>query len=272
MPEDFNQFSDKSALQMLREVGRLLLVLLARLLLVLLRLLRRLGKWLLRLICKGILFLIDLTHTTAVRLRDFWNDNDTQEKVHKLRRRLRWLGLLLLRGLRIGAKATWRGTKWLGRKLLIGLVALVRGLVYAVLHIGPTLRLLGHGLWVGLKAIGRWLRRCGRGIRKGYRQRQRAWRHFRRNKGFKGLLIDFGVWLKHQINNYVEEQTDDSSADEDETEEEELDEDAAESQRLLEQPDNEDDYAFKPDTNGKRTIPTFGRSIYNAMKRIVEDE
>lgn len=272
MSDDFNQFSDKSALQMLREVGRLLLVLLARLLLALLRLLRRVGKWLLRLICKGLLFLIDLTHTTVVRLRDFWNDNDTQEKVHKLRQRIRWLGLCALRGLRIGARATWRGSKWLGRKLWIGLVALARGLIYAILHIGPTLRLLGQGLWVGLKALGRWLRLCGRGIRKTYRQRQRAWRHFRQNKGFKGLLIDFGVWLKHQINNYVEEQTDDSSDDDDDANAEVLDEDAAESQRLLEQPDNEDSYAFKPDSDGKRKIPTFGRSIYNAMKRIVEDE
>jgi len=272
MSEDFNQFNDKSALQMLREVGRLLLVLLARVLLALLRLLRRFGKWLLRLLCRGLLFFIDVMHNTAVRLRAFWKDNDTQEKIHKLCRRLRWLGLLSLRGLCVGAKASWRGFRWLGKRIVVGLILLARGLLYAVLHIGPTLRLLGHGLWVGLKSLGRFLCRCGRGLRKAYRLRQRAWRHFRRNKGFKGLLIDFGVWLKHQINNYVEEQADDSSADDDEGVEEVLDEDAAESRRLLEQPANGDDYSFKPDADGKRKIPTFGRSIYNAMKRIVEDE
>lgn len=272
MSEDFNQFNDKSALQMLREVGRLLLVLLARLLLALLRLLRRLGKGLLRLLCKGLLFCIDFTHHTVVRLRDFWNDNDTQEKLHKLHLRLRWLGLLTLKGLRISAKATWWGVRWLSKKIGVGLVAFAHAMLYALLHIGPTLRFLGHGARQVLKTLGRCLHRCARGLRKVYRRHQRAWRHFRRNKGFKGLLIDFGVWLKCQINNYIEEQSEDSSSDNENATAEELDEDAAESQRLLEQSDNEDDYSFKPNADGKRKIPTFGRSIYNAMKRIVEDE
>lgn len=269
MSGDFNQYDDKSALQMLREVGRLLLVLLARLLVALWRLLRKTARALLRLVCKALLALIDLVRWVSRRLRDFWNDNDTQEKLRKTRQWLRRAGQQTLRGLAICAAALWKALRWLGKQLCVGLSKLARATVYAILHIGPTLRVLGRAMRQGVRLLARHSRRTGRGIRKWWRRRQRAWRHFRQNKGFKGLLIDLGVWLKQQINNYIEEQPDEAPA-------EDLDEAEEESRRLLEG-DEEESYG-DADTqpaspnSGKPQTRTFGRGIYNAMKHIVEDD
>jgi len=269
MSGDFNQYNDKSALQMLREVGHLLLVLLARLLVALCRLLRRAARALLRLVCKGLLGIIDLTQWITKRIRDFWNDNNTQEKLRKMRQWLRWAGKQTLRGLTIAAVALWKGSRWMGKEICIGLANLARATAYAILHIGPTLRAAGRRLRQWGRAIAHHCWRFLRGVRKWRRKRQRAWRHFRQNKGGKGLLIDLGVWLKQQINNYIEEQPDDASV-------EDLDEAEEESRRLLEG-DEQDEYAEDDRSStsfdeGKHKTHTFGRGIYNAMKRIVEDD
>lgn len=254
---------------MLREVGRLLLVLLARLLVVLWRLIRKTARTLLRLVCKGLLAIIDLVRWIAKRIRDFWNDNDTQEKLRKMRFWLRWAWKQTLRGLVVGAKALWKGLCWLGKETVIGLAKLVRATVYAILHIRPTLRAAGRKMQQGWRFLARHCRRFGRGICKWRRKRQRAWRHFRQNKGFKGLLIDLGVWLKQQINNYIEEQPADASA-------EVLDEATEENRRLLEE-EREDEYdeanaLLDSSEGGRHRTHTFGRGLYNAMKHIVEDD
>lgn len=265
MPNDLNPYNDKTVLQMLREVGHLLLVLMARLLLALLKLLLRLGKILLRLTCKLILLVIDLTQRGIERANAFWHDNDTQEKLRKLKALLRRAASLTLRATIVAAQASWRGLCWTGRKLRAGSIVLFHSTVYAVLHIGPTLKAAGRALGRLAEAIGRRLRLMGRGLKKWRRQRQRAWRSFRRNKGFKGLLMDLGIWLKQQISNYVEEQPDDAPVDES------ADELDAASQRLLERNDDEEQQPDGNHTEGTR-IHTFGRGIYNAMKRIVEDD
>lgn len=268
MPNEHNPYNDKTILQMLREVGHLLLVLLARLLIALLKLLMRFGKILLKLVCKFLLLVIDLTQRGITRAQAFWHDNDTQEKLRKAKEGCRRAAITTVWALGVAARATGRGLCWLGRKLRVGAIILFHATIYALLHIGPTLRAAGRAIGRAACATGRRLRLMGRGLKKWYRRRQRAWRHFRRNKGFKGLLIDLGTWLKAQISNYVDEQPDDSALDEP------ADDLEAESRRLLEQTDEEEAlHNASPEVqqNGTR-IHTFGRGIYNALKRIVEDD
>lgn len=268
MPYEHNPYNEKSILQMLREVGHLLLVLLARLMIALAKLLLRLGKLLLKLACKFLLLVIDLTQRGITRAQAFWHDNDTQEKLRKAKEGCRRAARATLWGLGVAARATGRGLRWSGRKLRDGAIVLFHATVYAVLHIGPTLRAFGRALAKAGRATGRLLCRMGRGLKKWWRLRQRAWRHFRRNKGFKGLLIDLGTWLKAQINNYVDEQPDDSALDEP------ADDLEAESRRLLEQTDEEEallNASSEARQSGTR-VHTFGRGIYNALKRIVEDD
>ena len=85
--------------------------------------------------------------------------------------------------------------------------------------------------------------------------RVRACRHFRKNKGFKGLLIDLGNWLKGQLHDYIEEESP--------------------AQNLLEEApnDDDDDDPFKAleDVENPSKMHTWGHRVYQAMKRIVED-
>lgn len=251
-----DDFEGKSASEMLTEVGRLLLLLLLNMLKWLGRLLLRGLKLLLKLICKGLLWLIDATGRGIERLRAFWNDNDTQEKLRKLRAGIVAAGEQLWLWTVVAAKATGCGLVWLGRNTAKGSVWLAKKTVQGIIHLGPTLRAIGRGLKRAAFAIGRWLRRLWRGLYKWHLGRVRAWRQFRRNKGFKGLLIDLGNWLKGQLHDYIEEEP--------------------APQNLLEAApnDDDDDDLFKglENVENPSKVQTFGHRIYQAMKRIVEDD
>lgn len=252
-------FEDKSGGAMLAEVGRLLLVLLGRLLKLLLKYILRALKFILKWICKGLIALIDFIQFCAEKTRAFWNDNNTQEKIRKIRRWLKHAFIQLGIWIVVGAKATWKGLKWAARKTAQGTVWLVKHLVQAIIHLGPTLVKIGKGIKLGTIAFGRWLVRVGKGIRHWWQRRQLAYRNFRRNKGFKGLLIDLGNLLKKQINNYIEEeQAMDESNDD----------------NYFEKVDEEDEVELEPEAEDKQPrgkIRTFGKGIYDAMKKIVDD-
>ena len=119
-------YEGKSAGQMLAEVARLLLLLLLSMLKWLGRLLLRGLKLLLKLVCKGLLWLIDATGRGIERLQAFWNDNDTQEKLRKLREGTVAAGRQLWQWTVVAAKATWRGLVWMGRNTAKGAVWLAR--------------------------------------------------------------------------------------------------------------------------------------------------
>lgn len=259
-PNDLRQYDDKSGVQMLAEIGRLLLVLLLRLLKLLWSLFKKGLKFLLKWICKGLLLLIDATQEGIERVQTFWHDNDTQAKVRKTKRWLRRAARQTFIGVRRGLVATGRGLLWLGRQTLRGLLWLLRGTVQAVTHIGPTLKAIGRGLRRGARAFWAWLVGVGRGFRLFFLRRKSAYRHFRQNKGFKGLLIDIGLWLKGRIDNYIEEErSDDEGLD-------------ADSEAMDDYLSDETTFFDEDDSTHKSRVHTFGRSIYNAMKRIVEDD
>lgn len=245
-----DDFEGKSGSQMLAEVGRLILLLLLTLLKWLGRLLLRGLKLLLKYICKGLLWLIDATGYAIERLQAFWNDNNTQEKLRKMKAALVTAGEQLWSWTVAGSKATWRGLVWLANKTVQGII-----------HLGPTLKAVGRGLKQAVCAVGRWFRRLWRGLRKWHINRQRAYRRFRQNKGFRGLLIDLGNWLKGQIRDYIEEEPLQRRLPVETIEEDVVDDDEA-----------DDPFRGLDNVENPSKVQTFGRRIYNAMKRIVEDD
>lgn len=261
MMEDLNPIQDdyegKSAGRMLAEVGRLLLLLLGKLLKVLGRLVLRLLRLLLKLVCKGLLALIDGTRVAIERLQEFWNDNNTQEKLRKLRAWIVLAGQKLWEWTVVAARATWKGLLWTARNSAEGLVWLLRKTVQGIIHLGPTLKAAGRALKRAAQAVGRWLRRLWRGLRKWHAERRRAYRHFRQNKGFKGLLVDVGNWLRGQIRDYVEEEPLPQSLP----------------AEVVDETEDDDDDPFRAldERAGNSKIHTMGKRLYDAMKRIVED-
>lgn len=241
---------------MLAEIGRLVLVLLGTMLKLFLKYILKAFKFILKWICKGLLALIDFIQFCATKTRAFWNNNNTQEKIHKIRlwfkHAFKTLGLWIV----IAANASWKGLKWGCKKTLQGTVWLVKHIVQGIIHLGPTLVKFWRGIKKGFRAFGRWLVKVGRGIRLWWRNRQRAYHSFRRNKGFKGLLIDLGNLLKKQVNNYIEEEQALDESDDD---------------NIFETAEEEDSEMEQEDEVQRGKIHTFGKSIYDAMKKIVED-
>ena len=251
-----DSFENKSGGEMLAEIGRLVLVLLGTMLKLFLKYILKAFKFILKWICKGLLALIDFIQFCATKTRAFWNNNNTQEKIHKIRlwfkHAFKTLGLWIV----IAANASWKGLKWGCKKTLQGTVWLVKHIVQGIIHLGPTLVKFWRGIKKGFRAFGRWLVKVGRGIRLWWRNRQRAYHSFRRNKGFKGLLIDLGNLLKKQVNNYIEEEQAMDESDDD---------------NIFETAEEEDSEMEQEDEVQRGKIHTFGKSIYDAMKKIVED-
>ena len=251
-----DSFENKSGGEMLAEIGRLVLVLLGKMLKLFLKYILKAFKFILKWICKGLLALIDFIQFCATKTRAFWNNNNTQEKIHKIRlwfkHAFKTLGLWIV----IAANASWKGLKWGCKKTLQGTVWLVKHIVQGIIHLGPTLVKIWRGIKKRFHAFGRWLIKVGRGIRLWWRNRQRAYRSFRRNKGFKGLLIDLGNLLKKQVNNYIEEEQAMDESDDD---------------NIFETAEEEDSEMEQEDEVQRGKIHTFGKSIYDAMKKIVED-
>ena len=251
-----DSFENKSGGEMLAEIGRLVLVLLGKMLKLFLKYILKAFKFILKWICKGLLALIDFIQFCATKTRAFWNNNNTQEKIRKIRlwfkHAFKTLGLWIV----IAANASWKGLKWGCKKTLQGTVWLVKHIVQGIIHLGPTLVKIWRGIKKGFRAFGRWLVKVGRGICLWWRNRQRAYRSFRRNKGFKGLLIDLGNLLKKQVNNYIEEEQAMDESDDD---------------NIFETAEEEDSEMEQEDEVHRSKIHTFGKSIYDAMKKIVED-
>lgn len=251
------RYEERSGTQMLAEIGRLLLVLLGKLMRQLWKYIKKLLRWLLVIVCKGLLWLIDLAQDGWQRWCTFWNDNDTQDKVRKVKASLlRWskqLGVWCVQGL----KAAGRGLLWLGIHLWQWFVWALKKTIEGIIHLRPTLGKLWRGVKCGWRYAGAWLKQCGTAVAAWWRSRCDAYRKFRQNKGFRGLLVDIGNGLKGAVNRYIEDEQ--SEEDEnvkeagDEDKETEMDTDLYES-RLPE------------DSH----VHSWGKRFYNAMKRIVE--
>lgn len=219
-----NNYEDKSGSEMLSEIGHLLW-----------KLCLKIVAHLLRLILKGIMLCFSLLKMLLQACIDFWNDNSTQEKLRMARR---WCV---------------NSTKLLGSYALMGLIAIGKGLVWTakatwrgITHLKPTLVFLGRLCVKTAKTIWRGIVGCARITRLYFRKRQQAVRQFRRNKGFKGLLIDIKTFLQEQLNSYMDEDNETTSND------------------VI----SYEEYIDANRANGKKSL---SRKIYNEMDKLIDN-
>ena len=218
-----NNYEDKSGSEMLSEIGHLLW-----------KLCMKVVAHLLKLILKGLMFCFAMLKLLLQACIDFWNDNSTQEKLRMARR--------------------WciNSIKLCGTYCLMGFIAIGKGLVWTakaiwrgITHLKPTLVFLGRLCGKAAKAIWRGLIVCIKAIRIFFLKRQQAFRRFRRNKGFKGLLIDIKTYLQEQLNSYMD------------------DNDSVSSDAI-----SYDEYIDANRSDGKTS---FGKKIYKEMDKLFDN-
>jgi hypothetical protein len=222
--ESNNNYNNKSGSEMLSEIGRLLWQLFLKCI-----------ARLLKLIQKGFLLCFALLKLLLQACIDFWNDNSTQEMLHIIKawciKAIKKLGSLCI----AGCIALWKGILWT-----------IRATIRGIIHLKPTLIYLGNLCKKAGKAIWRGTVICGKSIRLYFLKRQHAFRRFRRNKGFKGLLIDIKEYLQSMLNNYMEEDNDTTSSDAISYEE----------------------YVNGNKTNGKKS---FSSKLYQEMNKLIDN-
>ncbi len=240
---------EKSVWAVLLEIAKLLCLLCWKGIKAFGRLILKGLKHLLRWVVIALLWLIDSIRWLCLKIKAFWTDNNTQDKLRKIGRGLKKGLLAVLAGLWVGIIYIGKGIGWLFKKLFVGL-----------LHLRTTLKLLGR--WIGRTAVRfwHWLRRLGGRLKAWFAKKKQQYKAFRRNQGFKGLLIDMRDAMRGSISNYIEnDQQKDESKDGEPVEETMLEAEEV----LADDADNENDDEVKG-------LRKFGRRIYKAMKRLVE--
>ena len=231
-----DEYSGRSAMQLCRELLRLLLVLLWRMLL-----------WCIRKFLKGVLWLISVCEDGCERLNVWWHDNNTQEKVAKtkawLRMAMRTLGRwcviawkATLKGIAVGSVMAWKGIKIATRATVKGIVIAIKATVRGIIHLRPTVKKIGSLIVQGAKATWAWMKRCRRGMKLFRIRRKRAYQRFRRNGGVKGMMIDTSRSIKNGIQMFMEEDQEEATPDavtEDDIMAEELEERANEGMKSI---------------------------------------
>ena len=231
-----DEYTGRSASQLVRELLHLLLVLLWRFLV-----------WLFKRLLKGVLWCIQAIEEGLRRLNEWWHDNDTQEKVAKTKAWLRQAAKTFGHWCVVTAKATGRGTviaahyiwiglkiaaKATGRGIIIGAKATVRGII----HLRPTIKMLGRLTVKGIKNFVAWLRRCRRGLKLSGIRRRRRHEAFVRNGGVKGWMTRTSHNVKSGIERFMEEDQEEAAPDavtEDDLMEEVLEEGANQGKRPM---------------------------------------
>lgn len=149
--------------------------------------------------------LFELTVDGLVYLRDWWNDNDTQEKVAKIRATIKHGCIVFAHWCVIGAKATGRGIKTGAIATWHGMVIAAKATVEGIIHLKPTVIKIGKSIAKGTRATIAWFIAIGRAFKLFHIRRKRAYQRFRRTKGFKGLFIDTATAVRDQIKHFMEE-------------------------------------------------------------------
>lgn len=207
------EYSGRSAAQLVRELLRLLLVLIWRFLV-----------WLFKRFLKGVLWCMQAIEDGLRRLNEWWHDNNTQEKVAKtkawLKRAAQTVGHWCVvatqatgKGIVIASKATWHGlkvaTKATGRGIVYGVKATIQGII----HLRPTLKKMGQLIVRGFQEFKAWLKRCKRGRRLSSIRRRRRHEAFVRNGGIKGWMTRTSHNVKNNIERFMEEDQEEAAPD-----------------------------------------------------------
>ena len=249
--------------KLLAEFGHLFLLFLRKLLLILWALLKLGLKQLLKYTCKAIILLWDLCQQLYEKCKNFWYDNDTQAKIKLAKRWAKEALRTLAQWTVIALIQIGKGLAWTGKQLLKGLVWLIKETIIAIIHLGPTLKKMGQFIVKTSILLWKMLCKMARTIKIIIKRQQQAYQQFRKNKGFKGLLIDLGTWMKNSLNDYLDE----TAEDDNNTNEDNDDDEESESKYM-----KEENTHFDKESMGKSKVHTFGRSLYNAMKKIVDED
>lgn len=210
---EHEEYTGKSVSQLMRELLKLILVLIWRFLV-----------WLFKRILKGILWCMQVTEEGWKHLNDWWHDNNTQEKVAKTKAWLKmatktfgqWCviaGKAIVHGIAVGAKATWRGLKVGTKATAKGIVIAIRATIQGIIHLRPTLKKLGQLIARGFKAYVAWMKRCKRGMKLSRIRRRRRYEAFRRNGGMKGWMVNTTRDVRKNIELFMEEDQEEADPD-----------------------------------------------------------
>lgn len=238
-----------------------------------------LGKLIIAIICqglryilKGIVWCVERCGDGVKALKDFWQSSDTQEKKKKILTSIKsgsitfwqWCCIAFAWTKKytiIGAKLAWKYTV-IGAKLfikysIIACIRLWKGFLWTIqtikdliIHSKPTFIRLGKSIKNGCISLWHFLVRVARGIKLGHIRRRRAWQHFRRTKGFKGLLIDMGKSLSNGVKSFMEEEQTDTNPD----------------------AITEDDIIAEEIEERQGTANKIGQKFFKGMKNIVEEK
>jgi len=182
---------------------------------------------------KGLLWCLEKCADGWDSLVLFWNSSDTQEKKRKFVEKIKngtitfgeWCKIAFAFTMKytvIGAKLFWKytciGCRLFVKYLLLTLIAIWHGILWTlrtikdlIIHSKPTFIRLGKSIKQGCINFGHWIVRVHRGFKLRRIRRKRAWKHFRRTKGFKGLLVDMGRGLSNGIQNFMDEEQTETS-------------------------------------------------------------
>jgi len=222
-------------------------------------------------IAKGLLWCYERCEDGWYALVDFWNSSDTQEKKRKIIAKTKsgaitfgeWCKIafaFVIKYSVIGAKLFWKytckGCRLFFKYSILTLLGIWHGIIWTlttikdlIIHSKPTFIRLGKSIKQGSIDFWHWVVRTYRGIRLRRIRRKRAWAHFRRTKGFKGLLEDMGNSISNGIQNFMDEE--DSEANPEAITEDDI---------IAEQMD---------ERQGKAN--EIGKKIFKGMKDIVEE-
>jgi hypothetical protein len=250
---EHEEYTGRSASQLVRELIRLILVLIWRFLV-----------WLFKKILKGLLWCMQAAEDGCKRLNEWWHDNNTQEKVAKIKAWLKraaqtfghWCviaGKATLHGIAVGAKATWHGIKVATKATAKGIVIAIKATIQGIIHLRPTIKKLGQLIVKGAKAFVAWLKRCKRGMKLSHIRRRRRYEAFRRNGGIKGWMVSTTRDVRKNIEMFMEE------------DQEEADPDAVTEDDIMEE-------ALEEGANDGRKSMKIGKSFITRAKNFMDVE
>ena len=250
---EHEEYTGRSASQLVRELIRLILVLIWRFLV-----------WLFKKILKGLLWCMQAAEDGCKRLNEWWHDNNTQEKVAKTKAWLKraaqtfghWCviaGKATLHGIAVGAKATWHGIKVATKATAKGIVIAIKATIQGIIHLRPTIKKLGQLIVKGAKAFVAWLKRCKRGMKLSRIRRRRRYEAFRRNGGVKGWMVSTTRDVRKNIEMFMEE------------DQEEADPDAVTEDDIMEE-------ALEEGANDGRKSMKIGKSFITRAKNFMDVE
>lgn len=230
------EMTGKSASQLMRELLRLIFVLIWKFIV-----------WLFKKILKGILWCMQTLEDGWKRLNEWWNDNNTQEKVAKTKAWIKmaaktfghWCviaGKATIHGIVVGAKATWYGLKVATIATAKGIVIAAKATVQGIIHLRPTIKKIGQLIVKGAKGFAAWMKRCKRGRKLASIRRRRRYEAFRRNGGIKGWMISTSHNMRKNIEMFMEEDQEEATPEavtEDDIMEEALEEGANDGKKSM---------------------------------------